>query len=148
MLSIRFTYNTITPKSATKGDFADTGYCSEYGAPFTSNIEESRMIPDEDVELWSELGDLEYYTRRAIDLGISEPNSSDISSNTWFSSIDPDSDYSTGEDKYYSLHISGLTDSEMQEIGLMLSNGYLSDNNEFWLESLEEQLLVATANKQ
>lgn len=147
MLSIRFTYNTVTPESALEGDFESQGFCNEYGHPITENTEESCKVSDEDVEMWTELGDLEYYIRRAIDLGISEPSCSEIHSGIWFSTTDPDRDYTIGSETHYSLHLKGLTDSEMIEVHNMLCQGYLSDNNEYWLENLEESLLTAEANK-
>lgn len=147
MLSIRFTYNSTMPEAFLEGEFYRNGFCDEDGNPITDNTEESPKVTDEDVEMWTELGDLEYYIRRAINLGISEPSCSDIHSGIWFSTVDPDIDYASGEETHYSLHLKGLTDSEMIEVHDMLCQGYLSDNNEYWLENLEETLLTAEVNK-
>jgi len=45
--------------------------------------------------------------------GITEPSSSYISGGEWFSSIDPDRDYSTGEETYHSIHLRKLDGSRL-----------------------------------
>lgn len=139
-ISVRFTYETLNPDSTIEAEYSSSGYCDEFGRVITDNTEESANIPDEDVEQWSELGDLEYLIRRAIDLGIHEPNDSRIGSHCWFSSVDPDVDYSTGEETYYSLHIRGLSDSEMQGIANILDRGYIGEESEYWLETTERDI--------
>lgn len=38
----------------------------------------------------------------------------------WFSSVDPDVDYETGEETWYSLHVDGITPASYQRIGRYL----------------------------
>lgn len=141
-ISVRFTYSTTTPESSKLSDYADCGFCNEFGRALTTREDDLQSVPDCDVELWETIGDLEYLIRRAIELGISEPSDSRISSNTWFSSIDPDVNYSTGESTRYSLHIRGLSDQQMQGIADILDRGYIGEESEYWLDEIERDINV------
>jgi len=69
------TYEVITPESAENGDFEETGFYIEDG---------------ED--------DLRDVINLAESLGICEDSGS------WFSSVDPEIDYQSGAETFYSLH--------------------------------------------
>ena len=139
-ISVRFTYDTTTPESCELGDFSDTGFCNELRQALTTREDDLQAVPDCAIELWETFGDLEYLIRCAIDLGIHEPSASRISSHCWFSSVDPDVNYSTGEETRYNLHIRGLSDEQMQGIADILSQGYIDEENEYWLECLERDI--------
>ena len=139
-ISVNFTYNTTTPESSESGNFADCGFCDEFGRALTTREDDLQAVPDCAIELWETFGDLEYLIRRAIDLGIYEPSSSIITSGTWFSSPTPNINYTTGESTRYSLHIRGLSDSEMQGVADILERGYIGEDSEYWLECIERDI--------
>ena len=139
-ISVRFTYDIVTPESAELGDFADCGFCDELGLALTTREDDVQAVPDCDIELWETIGDLEYLIRRAIELGIYEPSESRIGSHTWFSSPTPNINYSTGDETYYSLHIRGLSDQQMREIANILDRGYIGEESEYWLETTERDI--------
>lgn len=141
-ISIRFTYDVTTPESCELGDFSDNGFCDEFGRVLTTREDDLQSVPDCAIELWETFGDLEYLIRRAIDLGISEPSDSRIHSHCWFSSVDPDTNYTTGEETRYSLHIRGLNDQQMQEIAEILDRGYIGEESEYWLEEIEQGINI------
>ena len=53
--------------------------------------------------------------------GICEASDSYIGTGTWFSSVDPDCNYQTGEDTMYSLHVQGATRATMKRIHALLN---------------------------
>lgn len=118
MPTIRFTYHTITPESAKQGDFADHGFwCDGYKYSLCDEDQDLRVKESQEgVYDWTaSLGDA---LREARGLGIyqySNPGEPD-SNHGWWSSVDPDQDYSTGENTYYSLHIEGVTLSTRKRI--------------------------------
>ena len=85
MIRYSITYQIITPESAEMGDYSDQGY-ERY---------------DETADSFRELVNL------VKDRGFSEPSCSPVtySDNIWFSTVDPDRNYQTGEETYYSIHI-------------------------------------------
>lgn len=137
-LSIRFTYETITPESAEHGDFNSAGFCDRNGNVISENSEQDpATIPDEEIEQWNEAGDLYYCIDSAIDLGIN------FNSGNWFSSHPEIKDYSTCEEISYNLHIDGLTDQQYKAIARMIDNGRLTDEDEEYLNSIDGQLSIA-----
>jgi hypothetical protein len=119
------------------GDFEDCGFCDSNGYPLTDRSMTSEEIQESDVEQWEEPGDLYDCIYDAINLGVYDPSSSHINSNTWFSSVDGDVDYLTGIEKRYSLHIDGLSNIRMQKIAEILASGGISSNDEEWLKALD-----------
>ena len=80
------TFQTVTEESAEQGDFADQGYQEE-----NNYVESFREL----VDLVSEYPEPSYYPL----------NTYSYPDNLWFSTVDPDVNYTTGENTYYSLHI-------------------------------------------
>jgi hypothetical protein len=92
------TYEVITPESAEQGDAEERGF--EY----------------EDKE-FDTLWDMAREIREA---GATEPSSSGpMTSHDWYSTVDPDRNYKTGEETYYSFH-PNVTDEEMKELNQLI----------------------------
>ena len=104
MITIDFTYDTVTPESAEDGDFADDGFIvpGMWRVPF-DKYERNR---------W-ELGDLAGLINFARSLGI-------IHDGDNFYSVDPDENYRTGESTYYGMHIDGVTVATEARIARLL----------------------------
>ena len=103
---IVITYQTFSPESLESGDVEDQGWKDEEG---------ESMIPDEyDYE------DDITAVDKAIDFlkknGANEPSSSHFNTGVWYSTSDPDIDYKSGNETYYSYHLKGFTPEEEQEI--------------------------------
>lgn len=113
MITIAFTYDTVTPESAEDGDFADHGFY-EPGGWFYS-VAESGYTPEKDSTRPWKIGELKRAIESARDLRIYEDSGS------WWSSVDPDTDYSTGEDTRYSLHVGGVTPATYRRISRALA---------------------------
>jgi hypothetical protein len=73
-------YRIITPESAENGEFSDQGFETE-----------------------NEISPLRDIIHAARSLGITARSDNDLTG--WWESIDPERDYQTGEEKFYSLHI-------------------------------------------
>jgi len=98
---IKTTYQTITPESAEKGDFEDQGWEDEEGKSMTPDeydIEEGITAVDKTVEFLRNNG------------------ASEESNITTYSTVDPERNYKTGAEKYYSFHLYGFTPEEEIEI--------------------------------
>lgn len=87
MYKVSKTYSIVTPESTEHGDYAETGW----------EFEQRDMDLEETMHEIRELGYFENF----------QPNSLEQS----LYAIEPDSDYRTGEDTYYALHIEA---SEME----------------------------------
>jgi hypothetical protein len=136
-ISIRFTYDTVTPESVEQGDFNSAGFCDVYGNAISENSEtDPATIPDEDIEQWKEPGDLYYCIDKACDLGITE------NVGNWFTSSSSVSNYQTGEEITYNLHIDGLTADQYSRVSAMLSKGSLDEYDESYLNSIDCQLSI------
>jgi hypothetical protein len=136
-ISIRFTYSTPDYES---GDSATAGYCDQYGEVISENSEtDPSTIQDFEIEQWNEPGDLAFLIDKAIALGICEPSNSPFTlvnaNRTWWSSVD-------GETQYC-LHIKGLTDTQMFMVNNILKAGYLSSDDQDYLDSIDGQLSIA-----
>lgn len=104
---ITTSYYTITPESAENGDFEDHGWYDEEGEsmlPDEFEIEEGITAVDKAVDF---LENVRYTT---------EPSSSEFHDGIYYSSVDPDQNYTTGEDTYYTCHLKGFTTEEEFEI--------------------------------
>jgi hypothetical protein len=103
---IKTTFQTVTPESAADGDFADQGWEDEEG--------ESMMLDEYDIEDGVTVVDkaVEFMKNK----GASEPSSSRFNTGVWYSTVDPDRNYQTGEEKYFSFHLKGFTPEEEEKI--------------------------------
>lgn len=100
------TYEIITPESVENGDFSESGWYDEQG---------ESMVPDEyDKEEGITVVDkaAEFLKNKCAN----EPSSSVFSPGIWYYTIDPEQNYLTGEDIYYSYHLKGFTEEEEFEI--------------------------------
>ena len=105
MITIDFTFQTITPESAEHGDFDSAGFITcGYWKYDTDNYDRQR---------WK-LGDLAHYINFARSLGI-------VSDGDSFYSVDPDCNYQTGEDTFYGMHIDGITAATEARIHRLLT---------------------------
>ena len=103
---IATTYQTVTPESAEQGDYADQGWEDEEG---------ESMLPDE-YEIEDGVTAVDKAVRFLLDKGGNEPSSSHFNTGVWYSTPDPDRNYRTGEEKYYSFHLKGFSPEEEAEI--------------------------------
>lgn len=117
MVHYAYTYQVVTPESAELGDYDDHGFYSQGGWKHSSNAPDAQ---DHDHnEYYTHVvkrGDLVDGLRYAMELGICEASDSHIGTHTWFTSIDPDINYETGEETTYSFHVRGVTRATMQRI--------------------------------
>jgi hypothetical protein len=90
----RVTYDVVSPESAEQGDTCDSGFAHPRGWKFPANDPgPHEMTLREAIEVCG------FYPRaRAAGMGGFEDSGS------WFSTIDPDQNYQTGEDTRYSIH--------------------------------------------
>ena len=103
---IATTYQIVTPESAEAGDFSDQGWEDEEGVS---------MIPDQyDAE--DGITAVDKAVKFLKDKGGNEPSSSQFNVGVWYSTPDPDRDYHTGEETYYSFHLKGFTSEEEKVI--------------------------------
>ena len=136
-ISIRFTYSTPDYGS---GDAATAGYCDQYGEIISENSEtDPAIIPDFEIEQWNEQGDLAFLIDKAIELGICCP------SNMPFTLINAHRTFWSSVDGYtqYCLHIKGLSDLDMLKINNILMSGYLSSDDQDYLDTVDGQLSIA-----
>ena len=104
------TYEIITPKSAEQGDAEERGF--EY--------------KDQEFDtLWD-------MAKEIRDAGATEPSEYGHGTpHTWYSTVDPDRDYKTGEETYYSFHPRNLTYEQARELkNLVLMND--KQFNSYW----------------
>lgn len=97
-MKISKTYQVITPESAEHGETAESGF--EWAG--------YDMTPDElirDMTVYVEPS--EYPLRK-------------VTRHTWFTSSDPDRDYSDCSDTYHSWHIDEATDLELKKLFILL----------------------------
>lgn len=85
-------FQTITPESAEQGDFAETGH------------EETKKLSS----IQEAIKEIQKYCVEA--------SSSNFHKGIWYSSTDPDTDYTTGEEKYNTLHLEGFSEFEERVI--------------------------------
>jgi hypothetical protein len=112
------TYNVITPESSEDGDFSDHGYLADGKKEYKVSMigitgVEAKNIADE----YFMEGTIAEIANICDNLGIISSEGSD-----WLSSVDPDRNYETGEETFYSVHIEDV-DSEV----LKALENYLND---------------------
>ena len=103
MITIDFTYQTVTTESAKNGDFASQGF-------ITPGMWKYSVEGYVERHQWK-LGDLAGLIDFAQSLGICTDEGAD-----WFYSLDPDVNYQTGENTQYAMHINGCTPSTYERI--------------------------------
>lgn len=112
-----FTYNSTTPESCEAGDFSDHGFILFGHWKYSMNVEEIRkdiLANPDDYSIFWPKHRLEEIIDFAKNLGICEDSSSG------FSSVDPDIDYSTGEETQYNFHPNNVTPSTYNRIKKLL----------------------------
>ena len=108
MITIDFTYQTVTPESAEYGDTSETGFITPGMWKYTD-------IEDYERQQWNP-GDLAGIIQFAQSLGISSCEGCD-----WLYSVDPDENYQTGESTTYAMHIDGCTEASRARIYRLLT---------------------------
>ena len=107
-----FCYQTVTPESAEQGDSTETGWILPGMWKFALQDEDGYHtdVLDEAIAGEFKLNDLAEVIDFAESLGIH------VLEDESFASVDPDMDYETGADTYYSLHIEGVSPSTYNRI--------------------------------
>lgn len=124
MITFAFTYETVTPESAEHGDYADHGFTVDGNRFSLCDDEVAHDILHENPDAYRikwQVGTLEEVIERARNYGICEASDSYIGTGTWFSSVDPDCNYTLGEDTTYALHVEGATRATMKRIHALLN---------------------------
>lgn len=103
---IKATYAVTDEESSQEGDFKEQGWYDEEGLS---------MTPDE-FDKEEGITAIEKAVDFLVDQGATEPSSTSYHENVWFSTPDPEINYSTGENTYYSFHLEGFSPEEKQEI--------------------------------
>jgi len=108
MITIDFTYEIITEESAEHGDHAEHGFMDKgyWKFPMDENGECGY-----DRNVWTQ-GELKECVDFAYSIGIVFDGDS-------LRSVDADTNYATGEDTFYAMHISGCTVSTENRIQKM-----------------------------
>ena len=106
MITIDFTFQTVTPESAENGDFDSDGFISPGYWKYDADDYERNQ--------WKR-GDLGGLISFAQSLGI-------VSDGDGLYSMDPDIDYQTGESTTYGMHISGATAATVARIHKLLQS--------------------------
>lgn len=102
---ITTSYYVVDEESAEMGDAKERGWYDKDG---------ESMIPDEFDD--EDVTAVDKAVNFLLKNGATEPSSSSPGPNIWFSTPDPDRDYSSGEDTYYDYHLNGFTPEEVIEI--------------------------------
>ena len=122
MATISYTYDKVTPESAEHGDVSERGFCDVGGWEFPSDtpgIEQD--IKEHPEHYWVPWGSGKYQrsigdgVRAALDWGCTE-NNGDGS----FYSVDPDTDYQSGEETNRAVHFKGFTLSTLNRISRLI----------------------------
>lgn len=102
---ITTSYYVVDEESAEMGDAKERGWYDEEGESMTPD-----EFDDEDVTAVDKAVDF------LLKNGATEPSSSVPGKFTWYSTPDPDRDYSSGENTYYDYHLEGFSPEEKVEI--------------------------------
>jgi len=105
MITIDFTFQTVTPESAECGDFDSHGFITPGHCKYSAEQYDER-------QQWKQ-GDLAHYVQFAQELGIQSDG---------LCSVDSDIDYRSGEETTHSMHIEGATPSTQARIARLLDN--------------------------
>ena len=112
------TYQTVTPESAEQGDYSQHGWIMPGYWQYPLADDDGQH---DDVLEQAKSGEFDLSLSEAVSfaqsLGIY-----DNSGSSWFQSVDPDQDYQTGEDTFYSLHVEGVTPSTYNRIAKLLQD--------------------------
>lgn len=111
MRRITKTFQTVTPESAEQGDFADSGWIDEVGTEIAPDDLDLEEYDDDELRAVVSLAVNEITSEGGV-----EPSSSRWHSGVWYTSIDPDRDYSDGSETTYSYHLDGFSEAEEQAI--------------------------------
>ena len=114
-----FTYQTVTPESAERGDYSEHGWILPGMQKFALQDDEGQHddVLDEARRGIFDLTDLGEIVSFAQSLGIDTGEGAD-----WFYSTDPDVDYETGEDTTYCLHFEDVTPATKTRIFHLIQN--------------------------
>jgi len=121
MFKASFTYSVITEESAEHGDHAEHGWILPGGweYPLESDLEsvDGEQTLSDAKKGYFDISDLSEAVSYAQSLGICQD------SGDWMDSVDPDSgDYSTDEQRFYSMHIEGVTAATYNRIVRLVQN--------------------------
>ena len=116
MITIDFTYQTVTPESAEHGDFDEHGFILPGMWKFPTKYDNDGKLIDNYTRVAWERGNLAGFIDFARSLGITANADAD-----WFYSVDPDIDYQTGSETQYAMHIDGATPSTINRIARLLN---------------------------
>lgn len=111
IMKITFTYYTVTPESAENGEFEDNGFYDIGGWKYS-------WSDSNNLNNYNYKGGLQQALIEAKRLGCCEPSESPPinTSRIWFSSVDGDTNYLTGEQTYYSVHFDGISPRTLARI--------------------------------
>jgi len=108
---IQIAYEIVTPESAGMGEADDRGWEDEEGIPIP-------FPSEEDLEEYGSL--VETIVAKAVEIitkeGLVVPSSTVFHDSVWYSTIDPDRNYGTGSETYYSFHLKGFCSHERRYI--------------------------------
>lgn len=94
MNKVKIYYQTITPESAQYGEYSETG---------DHDVLENYTIDDAIRHVKNTYGSL-------------EPSSSPgFCKNIWYTTRDPDIDFRTGEETYYTIHLDSYSEKEQRD---------------------------------
>lgn len=117
---IKTTYQVVSPESAEQGDYADQGWENEEGVSMVPDKwdDDDVTAVDKAVDFLNRKGATEPFSHDSFSIGIS------------YSTIDPDRNYETGEDTYYSCYLYGFTPIEELQIWKQVTGKKLSKKEE------------------
>lgn len=124
-ITLAFTYDVVTPESASDGDTDEAGFYEPGGWKYPMKkdgeyLGESSPGNTYQKPVWKP-GDLKAALESCDSLGISEPSSTgEPHEGMWFCSVDSDTDYRTGAETSYAFHVEGCTLATLRRIARVL----------------------------
>jgi hypothetical protein len=123
MITIDFTYDTVSPESSENGDVEESGFITPgmWKYPDLEDYQRRALklhrinfktSENYERKQWA-IGDLAYLIDFARSLGIACDGDN-------FYSVDPDMDFRTGESTTYAMHIDGVTPATFERIARLL----------------------------
>lgn len=111
MKALKVYFQTVTPESAAEGDYDSMGEHNTHDVmPDKYDTAIGLTSPQIAAALISET------------YGYIEPSSSKFHKSIWYSTIDAEQDYKTGEETNYTIHAEGFTEAEERELYQILTN--------------------------
>jgi hypothetical protein len=114
--AIATAYTTVTPESATEGDFADRGWVDKEGDAI--DVDADDIASEHEANSHAPVTDA--IVKKAIewlrDAGAYEASSSSYDPGVWYSSSSEVSDYSTGEERSEDFFLRNFTEAEEKKI--------------------------------